>query len=341
MSKFSILSAVTLVNSSTQTSRKKHSMSVLHAFGNRSAVVKKDASVQTETHVPFKKNKISTAIVSSTQGKLQPNANVAKTGERDSLKHLGQVVEKLLSPNKLKKKSSIFSRETLAKRPRKTAPLPSSTAPANLVPAMPNKIAAAAPSPKKATNSQIFSGAPVFNSIAPSQQPSCVSSSSFPALPGNVYFYRGQQGIPFTVSHLQQQQLKTNLVLNPRVVISPLPIMSSPEMGTRPNLLRSSFDDNEARNFCRPFYPLQVRSQNMISDHSQKNTEIEVEKNLALKKPVAHVLSTKKLVSPVCQPSNDTSSITCKQEYPEESSYPLPSTTVLSTGTGLKKSSGQ
>ena len=324
-----VSSIAPLVHSSTQTLLENKPL--VRSTSSQTMVYCVDACAQTELPPLFNYIPVSNNGIVNFQEKLKERLDNPAIIETDSIKRFGPVVKESLATIKPKKKNSAFSRGTvIAKRSRK---LPPSKVLKQLMPRTCLNVVASA-SAQIAVSNRVFSGAPVFNSIAPSQHPSSVTTSNFPGLPGNVYVYRGHQGIPITIPYLPQPQLNARFALNPRVVISPMPVMNSPEQGSSiPNL-----NENLLQNIRPTLYPLHVQtSGELITDHSVKNSEAEADSDSEQSKLVAKVFSTKNLLSPLRQQSKKSDDLVCKYDFAEENSFPVSDSLSYSLKKDLNK----
>ena len=320
-----VSSIAPLVHSSTQTLLENKPL--VRSTSSQTMMYCVDACAQTELPPLFNYIPVSNNEIVNFQGKLKERLDNPAIIETDSIKRFGPVVKESLATIKPKKKNSAFSRGTvIAKRSRKVPP---SKALKQLLSRTRLNVVASA-SAQIAVSNRVFSGAPVFNSIAPSQHP----SSNFPALPGNVFVYRGHQGIPITIPYLPQPQLNARFALNPRIVISPMPVMNSPEQGSSiPNL-----NENLLRNIRPTFYPLQVQtSGELITDHSVKNSEAEADSDSEQSKLVAKVFSTENLFSFLRQQSKKSDDLICKYDFAEENSFPVSDSLSYSLKKDLNK----
>ena len=305
-----------VASSSTQTSESSFKEVEFQNVCCQAVVSTNEATVQTE-FLPF------TACMPIT-GIPRPDHDrpikAAVAAQPNTIKQLAPAIKRFTSPVASRKKSIGSIAESIgAKRPRKAPPI---KAKAYINASHSNAVVTSSPtSCGIPACGQTFTAPHVYNNMASSQttignfiaspQSSIGSFSSMPSIPNNVYLIRGQHGIPINMSPISQS--RRSFILNPRVVLSPLPIMNcNNDVAAQSEMMRKNLEQIGARTLGQSFYsfpcPLQTMSQQKspISDETR-----EADLNVSV---AACAKSTKSIFSPVSI-VREAIDVTCKKEF--------------------------
>ena len=193
-------------------------------------VFTKDASIQTEF----------TSNCFTIENQLSQSETIAATVQSDPIKSLSSMVCKLKSSAKSKKKHASSTNLTpfVTKKSRKASQKKASVCSFTSLNTISGMISSCEPTYMASHCNNVFSGSPMFNSIAPSQPIS--SKATLPSLSGNIYVYHEQRGIRFPMSPMQQPGQKCLVKLNTGVVLSPLTVINPNDIGPQGDMHRPS-----------------------------------------------------------------------------------------------------
>ena len=267
---------------------------------------RKDVSAQTEL-VSFKLSR---------KAKNQQNVVMKPPLQLDPIRFLAPAIKKIMSPGKSRKKTSAGASEGVvaSKRPRKVLPNKKGL---NYVASNSCQSSTLSSSSLSVVtvNNPCYSGAPLLNSIAPSQPRSC--SDAIAPVQGNVYVYRGQPtGMAMALSPLQTH--RRTFVLNPRVVLSPLPVVNSHDIASQSEMFPIGFEQN-CNNTLPPSYYAKPCPQN--ASVSSPTTTIEKAED-SFQKVTASINPSHPLIPPACL-SKESSTTTVKQESDVGDEFPI------------------
>ena len=259
----------------------------------------KDASVQTDCSLPEKIQK---------QIKIQT----------DPIRFLA--IKKILSspPSSVAFKNVIDTDEPpAAKRPRKVRP--SKAVIYNSCTPTTTSVVKTSCGSSTTFFNNVFSGSPLFNSIAPSQ-PGLTLKTSRASLQGNIYTYCRQAGmvVPMQQSHQQ------NSFLNPRVVLSPLPLLSPNDIGPQGDNMYRQRMQNFKRNQLEPRYSFPY-IRNKVPQQQILPSPNLTEKNDQSKLSAADITTTAFTLSPFYI-SKVSDGLPFKTECTADSGFPIPNT---------------